>query len=172
MLKKGQQPSVPDERRCVGHTAGSDGKRCPNAAIKGGSVCSAHGGKAPQVKAKAKERLLIAAVMKEFALAAKEPDRVMAEIGCIAFSRIGSLYSEDGSLMSTQAMPEHVQAFVAGVETLKRNVTTGDGKVDDVLKVRLWDKPKMLELLAKHHGLAEERIEHHGGLEITWKSSE
>lgn len=124
------------------------------------------------MKAKAKERLLIQAVLKDFALAAKDPERVMAEVGCIAFSRVGALYREDGTFLPTQEMPEHVQAFIAGVETLKRNVTTGDGKVDDVLKVRLWDKPKMLELLAKHHGLAEERIEHHGGLEITWKSSE
>lgn len=163
------QPEPMNDRRCTGHTKVG---RCKKWAIRGGNVCRKHGGAAPQVKAKAKERLLIAAVMREFALAAKEPDRVMAEIGCIAFSRIGSLYQEDGAILPTNAMPEHVQAMVAGVETLKRNVTTGDGKVDDVLKVRLWDKPKMLELLAKHHGLADEKVEHRGGIQIEWKSSE
>lgn len=164
-----EQARPMDDRKCTAQTKRG---RCKKWAIRGGSVCQTHGGGAPQVKAKAKERLLIAAVMKEFALAAKEPDRVMAEIGCIAFSRIGSLYQEDGAILPTNAMPEHVQAMVAGVETLKRNVTTGDGKVDDVLKVRLWDKPKMLELLAKHHGLAEEKIEHRGAVQIVWKSSE
>lgn len=34
------------------------GKRCAKASISGGSVCRTHGGGAPQVKAKARERLL------------------------------------------------------------------------------------------------------------------
>lgn len=151
-----------DARQCTATAKGS-GQRCKRAPIPGGTVCKKHGGGAPQVQAKAKERLLVAAVMKEFAMAAKEPERVMAEIGCIAFSRIGSLFGDHGGILSAGDMPEHVQAIVAGVETTKRNLTTGDGKVDDVLKVRLWDKPKMLEILAKHHGLADERLRLEGG---------
>lgn len=38
-------------------TAKSTGERCQNPAIKGGTVCHQHGGAAPQVKAKAQERL-------------------------------------------------------------------------------------------------------------------
>lgn len=45
-----------DDRRCTA-TAKATGERCKRAAIDGGKVCSKHGGKAPQVKAKAAERL-------------------------------------------------------------------------------------------------------------------
>ena len=45
-----------DSRRCTA-TAKSTGERCKRAAVKGGNVCSMHGGKAPQVERKAQERL-------------------------------------------------------------------------------------------------------------------
>lgn len=45
-----------DSRRCTA-TARSTGERCKRAAIKGGNVCSMHGGNAPQVQKKAQERL-------------------------------------------------------------------------------------------------------------------
>lgn len=44
-------------RRCTA-TANRTGKRCGAPAIKGATVCRMHGGALPQVKAKAKERLL------------------------------------------------------------------------------------------------------------------
>lgn len=45
-----------DSRRCTA-TAKSSGERCKRAAVRGGNVCSMHGGAAPQVKKKAQERL-------------------------------------------------------------------------------------------------------------------
>lgn len=39
-------------------TAKSSGKRCGRSAILGGTVCVVHGGSAPQVKAKARARIL------------------------------------------------------------------------------------------------------------------
>jgi hypothetical protein len=33
----------------------------------------------------------------------------------------------------------------------------------------LWDKPKALEMLAKHFGLLLERVEHSGGIELKWQ---
>ncbi|MDO3397973.1 hypothetical protein QWJ41_19780 [Nocardioides sp. SOB44] len=45
------------ERRCKA-TVFSTGLRCKRAAIKGGTVCTSHGGAAPQVQKSAKERLL------------------------------------------------------------------------------------------------------------------
>jgi hypothetical protein len=41
----------------------------------------------------------------------------------------------------------------------KRNLTAGDGQQEDVVKVKLWDKPKNLEMLSKHLGLLIERID-------------
>lgn len=49
----------PDARKCRAHTSGLHGMKrpCRNWAIKGGTVCPYHGGKAPQVKAAAQRRL-------------------------------------------------------------------------------------------------------------------
>jgi hypothetical protein len=49
----------PDARKCHAHTSGLHGAKrpCRNWAIKGGTVCPYHGGKAPQVKAAAQRRL-------------------------------------------------------------------------------------------------------------------
>ena len=46
--------------------------------------------------------------------------------------------------------PAHIAAAVSSVEVTKRNLEAGDGKQEDVVKIRLWDKPKNLELLFKH----------------------
>lgn len=45
--------------KCTAHR--TDGHPCQAKAIKGGTVCRVHGGSAPQVKAKAMQRLLQAA---------------------------------------------------------------------------------------------------------------
>jgi hypothetical protein len=53
-------------------------------------------------------------------------------------------------------------ACLAAVEVTKKNLTAGDGEIDTVLKVKIWDKPRSLEMLAKHFALLTERIEHSG----------
>lgn len=47
------------ERRCIAHR--KNGERCKAYAIRGGTVCTKHGGSAPQVKARARQRILEAA---------------------------------------------------------------------------------------------------------------
>src|SRR4051812_24427959 len=42
-------------RRCHAHK--TNGDECPNWAIRGGTVCHVHGGRAPQVRMAARERL-------------------------------------------------------------------------------------------------------------------
>lgn len=50
-------------RRCTARSR-RQGGQCRAYAIKGGSICVAHGGRAPQVKAAAKRRLAVAAALK------------------------------------------------------------------------------------------------------------
>ena len=122
---------------------------CKAFAIKGGMVCGMHGGRAPQVRRKAAERLadLI------------DPDRALREAARLAYSDIGALLDDHGNLRPIRAWPREIRAAVGQVEVVRRNVDSGDGHTDDVLKVRLWDKPRALELLAKHLGLLKERLE-------------
>lgn len=139
--------------RCTATAKGS-GLQCKRRPIRGGTVCVKHGGGAPQVKAKAAERLLADKLVMEFGLErARDPERVIAEIGCLAFSRVGDMFDETGNLLPIRQLPEHVQAALAGHETSTGNVDKGDGKMDRVTKIKVWDKPKMLEMLAKHHKL-------------------
>lgn len=55
-LVKNAAAIVEGERRCRANK--SNGEPCPKFAIKGGMVCDSHGGRAPQVKARAQKRLL------------------------------------------------------------------------------------------------------------------
>lgn len=128
------------------------GKRCGRQPIKGGFVCHTHGGAARQVKRKAAQRI------KDMLAEAIDPDRVLREVGRLAYSDIRRLFDERGNFLPIQKWPDDIAHAVASVEVLKRNVTTGDDKIDDVLKVRLWDKPGKLENLMRHHGQLEERV--------------
>lgn len=147
-------------RTCTAKSSQS-GLRCRRAPILGGTVCASHGGLAPQVKRKAAERLadLI------------DPDRALRECARLAYSDIRELLGADGQLLPAKDWPDHIAAAVASVEVLKRNLEAGDGIQEDVVKVRLWDKPKNLEMLFKHLGLLVERLEHRGKIEIAWKPS-
>jgi hypothetical protein len=58
-------PSRRQARRCKGHKANGDA--CPNWAMNGQLVCHAHGGRAPQNKAKGAERTAEQAARRELA---------------------------------------------------------------------------------------------------------
>lgn len=98
--------------------------------------------------------------VKEFGLdRARDPERVIAEMGCIAFSNLAEMYDEQGTLKAFKDLPSHLQVAIAGNEVVTGNVDKGDGQSDRLVRTKLWDKPKMLDLLAKHHGIAVERLD-------------
>jgi phage terminase small subunit len=81
---------------------------------------------------------------------------------------IRALFDERGNFRPLHELSERDAAMIAGVDVVKRNVTSGDGQTDTVLKVRLVDRAKYVEMAAKHHGLLTEKIEHSGGLLVRW----
>jgi hypothetical protein len=162
-LKKGQQPKVPENRRCTSNVARSGGRRCPNAAIKGGTVCDAHGGRAPQTRAAAKRRI------REYVADMVDPDRVLQEAARMAFSDIRQLYDDKGRLKSVNELPADVAAAVKSVENIRGNVDASDGAWNPVVKVTMTGKEKSLEMLFKHLGLLEEKVTHSGGITVKWE---
>lgn len=151
-LTKGKRPTVPEARRCTAHVVGSGGRRCNKAAIKGGTVCDTHGGRAGQVKAKAAERV------RDLLGEAIDPDRSMREAARLAYSDIRELYDADGKLLPIKEWPDDIARAVKSIESVTGNVDKGDGKFDQVVKIQLWDKPRKVENLMKHHGQLNEQV--------------
>tara|TARA_R110002020_G_scaffold145908_4_gene320199 strand:- start:836 stop:1414 length:579 start_codon:yes stop_codon:yes gene_type:complete len=136
-----------DARRCTAKSIRSK-QRCKKAAILGGTVCQTHGGGAPQVKRKAAERLadLI------------DPDRALREAAKIAYSNIQDALDDQGNIRPIQEWPRELAAAVSSIDITKKNLTAGDGQQEDVVRIRLWDKPSNLTLLFKHLNLLTERL--------------
>jgi phage terminase small subunit len=97
-------------------------------------------------------------------------ERVMQELGRLAFANLPSFYREDGSLKSMGELTPEQGAALAGVETMQRNVTAGDGETETVYKVKLWDKPRSLDTLVKVLGMVTEKVEHSGEVVFTWQT--
>lgn len=64
-----------------------------------------------------------------------------------------------GKLLPIPEMPEDTRRALSGFDLVLRNVTTGDGAIDSVVKVRWVDKLKALELAGKLSGVYVERKE-------------
>jgi phage terminase small subunit len=82
-------------------------------------------------------------------------ERVIAELATIAFSNIGDIASwgpEGVSVKSANELSPEILASVA-------DVSKSSGKEGGMVRVKLYDKLKALELLGKHLGLFEEKIE-------------
>ena len=152
-------------RPCRAHSARTK-LPCKAHAMNGAAVCGTHGGRAPQVKRKAAERIA------DMLADAIDPDRVLREAGRLAYSDIRQLYDEQGELLPIQQWPDDIARCVKSIESIRGNVDKGDGKFDEVVKVQLWDKTGRLQDLMKHHGQLTERLELGGALVVRWKGEE
>lgn len=81
-------------------------------------------------------------------------DTVLRELLRIATADLSQAFDEGGNLLSIHQMPEDVRRAIASVKVR----TDDDGSL--VREVKLWDKPKSLELLGKHLRLFVDRVEH------------
>jgi hypothetical protein len=125
------------------------GLPCGRAPIRGGPVCLNHGGNLPRVQAKAKERLadLI------------DPDRALRTAAALAYSDITEVYDEKYNLKPLSQWPPALRQAVKRIEPRLANLDPGDGQADQVLRLELHDKIKPLEMLFKHLGLMNERMQ-------------
>lgn len=94
-------------------------------------------------------------------------DKVLAEIGGIAFSDVRKLFREDGSLLPPNEFPDDMAGAVSSVEVEElfewQPKDDGRGKekvqVGFTKKLKLWDKPAALTMLGKHFKLWAEQVD-------------
>jgi phage terminase small subunit len=95
---------------------------------------------------------------------------VLEEMRRVGFSDLADAFDESGALKPVRELPKAFRAALASVKVTKKNLTSGDGKTEDIVELRLWDKPTTLANLAKHFGLLKENVQHHGEVRIKWAS--
>lgn len=91
-------------------------------------------------------------------------DRVISETARLAFSDLRKLFDENGALKPVQQWPDDMAAAVSAVEVdeLFEGIGADRVQVGYTRKVKLWDKPKALEMVGKHLKLWIDRLEHSG----------
>lgn len=92
--------------------------------------------------------------------------RVLEELRRLSFSDVRGLFDELGNLRPLHTLTDEQAAAIASVEIVKKNLAAGDGQTDTVHKLKVWDKTRSLEMLAKHFGLLVDRLEHSGEVRI------
>jgi phage terminase small subunit len=91
-------------------------------------------------------------------------DTVITETARLAFADLRKLFDENGGLLPVQQWPDDTAAAVASVEIDELFEGFGENRIQvgHTKKVKLWDKPRSLEMLGKHLKLWVERMEHTG----------
>jgi len=97
-------------------------------------------------------------------------DRALAEAAALAFSDLSAFYDANGDIKPMSEWTPAMKAAVQSMETLERDITPGErGPAAKVHRLKLWDKPKNLDLLFKHYGLLIEKVQHSGEIAFTWQ---
>ena len=85
--------------------------------------------------------------------------RVLEELRRVAFADLGAVFDEQGHLRPLHTLPREVRATLASVKTTKKNLTSGDREQEDVVEIKLWDKVRALEHLARHFALLTDVVQ-------------
>lgn len=92
--------------------------------------------------------------------------RTLEELRRLAFADIRTLFDASGNLRPIHSLSQEEAACIAGFEVIIKNAQAGDGITDTVHKVKVLDKTKSLEMLAKHFALLVERIDVTGNIQL------
>ena len=100
--------------------------------------------------------------------AALTAERVLEEIKNCALVDLRGFFDTSGNLKPIHELTPEQGAALAGVEVIIKNAKAGDGVTDVIHKIRLWDKPRNLEMLAKHFQLFREDVQLTGDIVVRW----
>ena len=107
---------------------------------------------------------------KQLAKADVTAQRVLNEIARLSFSDARKLFDESGNLKPLHELTDDEAAAIASVEIVvqpKRGAEDRDP--DTIHKIKVWDKTRSLEMLAKHFGLLTDKVEHSGQITLPVK---
>lgn len=130
-------------------------------------------GFAPQAGTKLLREPLVAraverAVQRREAQIERTAERVLEEVGSIAFSDLRKAFREDGSLLPPHEWPDELAPAMSSVKVnelfeYQDRADGGRGKekvqVGFTKEIKLWDKPAALNLLGKYLKLWNDQIE-------------
>lgn len=94
-----------------------------------------------------------AAIKEKLAEVKLTAQRVIDELALHSFANVQDLFDANGNLRPIHELTREQAASIASFEVVKKNMTAGDGQTDTVAKVKVIDKTKTIEMLAKHFAL-------------------
>jgi phage terminase small subunit len=82
-------------------------------------------------------------------MTAQEAHAIKAQI-----IRVGQrdFFDAEGNALPVTAWTPAMSLAVAGVEVILKNAQAGDGVIDKVLKLKFWDKTRLLDMINKING--------------------
>src|SRR5438105_10826456 len=86
-------------------------------------------------------------------------ERVLEELARIAFFKATDFFDADGNVLPVTQLSADAAACIASLDIILANIDAGDGKRDRMHRIKLADKLRALELLAKRFGLVKEQVE-------------
>lgn len=104
--------------------------------------------------------------------AALQRDRELNAAAVVEQIRRGALYDvrrlflEGGKIKPIQQLDEQDAAMIEGFEVVRRNLTSGDGQTDEVLKYKLAPRSAYLRMAGEYHGLFTQKVELSGSVDI------
>jgi len=101
-------------------------------------------------------------------------ERIIEEDKCLAFSDIGEIFDEDGSLISPKQLPENVRRSISSVEVIEKKLGNDEDSlvVERTYKYKFWDKVKAEERLGKFMKMYTDKVEHSGKISFDHMSDE
>jgi hypothetical protein len=169
----------PKAQRCVAHKS-TTGEACRKAAVKGAVVCRSHGGAAAQVRAKAQERLVLAADSAiEFIRKIMDDPQEPTPIRLQAARDLADRNSLTGKHQIELTTPEWRGIIPAILVSASEAVETAERVIDasyDALTLEIEDGPSYAELEAvsadvveEHRVAADPKVPAHTAARLGWK---
>lgn len=75
-------------------------------------------------------------------------DRVLLELSRVGFADPRRVLKADGTLLALKEWPDDIAAAVASIEFTSRK--GADGVLEQIAKLRFWNKPEALHLIGRH----------------------